>query len=528
MKLKHNGKPYIFTHKADAIHYGDTLSGPELEEFGLRCLCQALDIRDNKYRLCNEDAKNMYDSDLIIQLDGRFLLGIIKYCEDLQSEAALVKLITGHPDEFKLHYPNAWKNFEESGGVATPVFFLPKFFCLDTNGEKNIAGGRYEVTFTPYEARSPWLPTNGPELTEYEMYKGYAKSWTSGDFSFILDYVKMEFRGISDLSFLQLTSKAALIARIKHQTQIYRDRGYQFSAELVRNRTTNDCGILFWRQEQRYAFVQLEFKDNRIYRSYTMAPDGEFEPWTEDDQIVQNHDRHLLPFIKRSQLEFFIQAAWDADNISAFDKKYTEERTKDTYQWLMAQYGETMRDDGYYDVAYQLLFKYKEGSNEVEFITLFPNLYGAECHVKILEVFPWNNGMEATIKALFSANDSEFEFCFFATDYFDRQPDYQPGATLNIDLAATCANIEKNKDNDFSGEPQYSASNKGYPDMATFQTNIAGPIRIITFFDNIVLNTSICINKDTKLTIPLFFNADFMPRKGDAIEGLLWLTGSIF
>lgn len=560
MKLKIDGKPCVFTHKCEDEQQGTELTAAELEQFALESFMEALKYTNKNFAECHAEAKEKYDSDLIIKFDGRYLLGFVKYFESEEEEREFLKLIYGDSGYFESHYPNAWKNYQESGGVVTPVFYFPRFYCIDTQGERNIAGGEYEIEFLDYEPRCPWLPATGDALSEYAMYEGYAQSWESGDDTFMRDYVLMEFRGESELSFFQFSSKAGLLARVKHQHEIMEAKGIEFTSQLVRRVKDGETGILFWRNGKRLCFVQLAIQDNRITRSYTLSPDGDFEKWKPGDRIVQSHGDHLLPFVHPDRIDDFISETWKRNQIFDLKKKTVEGSDFTPWNWVQAQYGETMRDDGFYDIAYQILFKYRDGDSSVEFVSLFPNLYGEVYRVKILEVMEWDNKMEATVRAVYEKDGSTFEFCFFATDYAYRSSKYVTGAELPIDLAGACNDLETVEkdvvlegesaikfltniggeiryDEDGNVEPvrmdasnltAYLDSDPGFPDMAAFRSPLIGKIRVVSFFQNFISIANICLNNDTGIRIPLFFNGKEMPKEGDSVCGTIWMTGSIF
>lgn len=559
MRLIVNGEPFVFTHKCSEDKAGTELTPAELEAFGQECLLEAFSRKFIDYRVCDADMKEETDADFVVSEDGRYLLGSVKYFDNRESEKEFLKEVTGAPEKFQKLYPNAWELYDGSGGEATPVFYVPTFECISTGGKKNIAGGRYYVSFAPYEPRSPWYPTSGPDLLEYEMYKGYAKSWYSGDDTFMRDYVLMEFRGFSEFSFLEYNSKAGLLAGVKSRYADPSEGKALKSWQLIQIPDSEEQGILFTQNNGNEFFIQLEFKDNRIYRSFTRKAPKEYERWEERRVIVQNHYNHLLPFINHSEIDSFLINAWDKGTHYDIKFKTVEGDDKIQYSWRSVMYGETKRDGHYYDIAYELLFKSKEDDTEVDFVTLFPNLYGEPHPVTILEVFEWDNQMEANVRASYKVDDREFVFWFFATDYYYRKDKYSVGAQLTIDLAASAYQIEAAQseivldgdaarnflaktdrepklDKDGNIEPvrfslrsltAYLDHHEEYPDMAEFQSPVVGDVSSIPFANKLINNAMICLNNETGIEIPLFFSSDFTPKKGDPVRGVLWMTGSI-
>lgn len=519
------------------------MSERELERFALECMTTALAYHNEKFEVCDTPQYDDMECDLIIEGDGRTVLGFITYFSDADECRSFIKQIHGPVEDFRSLYPDTWKRFSESDGKVTPIFFIPHFRCLDTEGRENICGCRYEVSFTPYEPLSPSLPTSGDKLSEYELYKGYADSWVTGDTTFMRNHVLMEFRGDSDLSFLQYTSKGWLLSRVEH---IYGDGALPhsiYSYKLVCNPETGENGILFYKYGRENAFVTLGFRYGRINRSYTKRVPQGLIPWELPIELNQTQYYHLLPFVDMADAGDLVQEGADTRKFYLFDFPLNLAEKLKGVEYLVLCYGERFRDGKYFDIAYQMLFRSRKGTPEVEFVTMFPNLFGVEVELTILDVIEWDNRLAATVKARYEKDGSQFDFWFFASDYFENRTLYRRGAKWVVDLAASSEKMEAGEakagvggtnesHNPFCGPENerttvWTEIDRSIPNLIEFQAPVQGEVHSTRFFGRNVNWCEVTINDATGLTIPLYFQGGFTPTPGTPIRGNIWLTGSI-
>lgn len=78
-------------------------------------------------------------------------------------------------------------------------------------------------------------------------------------------------------------------------------------------------------------------------------------------------------------------------------------------------------------------------SRQNSFASAYPLAKGEVYEATITKVFEWKNKYEAYVWATI---EDEFEFCFFATDYFCNKEKYQEGATLNLEVSALGVEVE--------------------------------------------------------------------------------------
>lgn len=541
MQLIIKGIPCAYTHECDEADRGRVMTAAELEEFAVQCLATSLRYVGVRFRMRDEKVAEEMGCDVLFESDGRWVMAHVRYFGDDQSaRREFLKRIHGPSDEFAALYPKAWKWYQKSGGKTTPIFYVPEFYCFETSGGENLCGGEYMVRFMPYECRSPQLPTGGPALSEYEMHKGYAESWATGNTDFMRDYVLMDFRGESELSFLQYTSKANLLARVEH---LYAEGAKPYSIytyKMAHLPDTDENGVIFYKHGEPDAFLKLEFKYGRIHRSICREVPKQWLPWGPKRDIAEDNSYHLLPFVHPDDIGDLVQEAADTRKFYIFDRELTPEEKELDVEYLVITYGEKFRDDKYFDIAYQMLFRSRRGTPEVEFLTMFPNLFGVEVELTILEVAEWKNKLAATVRARYENQGAAFEFWFFASDYFEDPRRYRPGARWVVDLAASVEAIDivmnaararaaalELGEQDLDYAVVFCESDGRIPNLAELQTEVRGEVHRTRFFGRDVNWCNVPLDAATGLEVPLYFGGSIIPETGAVIEGTVWLTGSI-
>jgi hypothetical protein len=196
----------------------------------------------------------------------------------------------------------------------------------------------------------------------------------------------------------------------------------------------------------------------------------------------------------------------------------------------------------------------EQKTNQV--VSFFPYFCSKKIRVRVETIWVWDNLLEATIKCSFG----EFEFSFFATDYFAHKDAYMPGNEIDIRIGAMGMHIEEGEHGfDFEGQkaidwlaklgeqPTYDENGQvkpihfnteqlvaflpgddKCPDEASFQSP-AGEIRERSFMDREFYETEIIIHRDEdEVSIPFIFRKEFVPEavKGTPIRGALWIVGA--
>lgn len=197
----------------------------------------------------------------------------------------------------------------------------------------------------------------------------------------------------------------------------------------------------------------------------------------------------------------------------------------------------------------------KENCNE--FVTIYPYLDGVRHKVVIDEVLEWENGLEATV----CGHIDEFEFAFFATDYYLNKELYKKGGELPVYLCALGIRVERGQSSfSFEGQqaidwlakmgrkPTYDKNgnvepvhfslknlvicantDEKAPDEFEFHSPIVGEIHkvgIIGIPFNVI---PILIKHDEDTEIPLYYQEEMFkdPRQGDTAQGYLWMMGRV-
>lgn len=214
----------------------------------------------------------------------------------------------------------------------------------------------------------------------------------------------------------------------------------------------------------------------------------------------------------------------------------------------------------YEDMSMLTLLAYSLESKTNYFISIYPKLHGKKILVKIEDVIDWDNQIEATV--ICSVGD--FDFAFFATDYYANKRAYCVGDTLSIEIAALGCKVEEaERGFTFEGQkaidwlakigkqPTYDEqgnvepirfsteklvaffnSDDKCPDEAQFQSPISNlctdRLLGIEFYKG-----DVCIHRDeddNAMDIPLYFRKDFVPsvRNSDPLRGWMWLVGNIY
>ena len=195
-------------------------------------------------------------------------------------------------------------------------------------------------------------------------------------------------------------------------------------------------------------------------------------------------------------------------------------------------------------------------------MSTYPVTKGKSYYVIIDKVIEWDNQIEATVYC----SIGEFEFAFFATDYYCNKELYITGNKIAVDLSALGLNIEEGQrgfqfegqqaidwlakigkeptyDNDGNVEPikfsmenlvAFFNKNSKWPDEAEFQSP-AEDLNALSILDIDFFKTDVKIcRRETDdgeliVSIPLYFRKEFLPtvQKGDPIRGWLWISGSI-
>ena len=551
MKLRIKGKTYIYNHECSPEQSGNKMTRDDMQTFVTDCLIESFELKGVKCIRHTPDFNS--EADFSYNKAGETVCGVVKYIVDQSEGERIVHELFLR--NFETEFPRLTEGFYKHGSV--PIFFFAEAKCLDNDKNIPIAGGSFEITYHPLQMLYEDIPTKGGNMSEYDMYKGYAESWCSDDLSFIRDYVATFFGGTSELAFDEITSKKGLIKHIEHQHKRWKIRHTHIWPVLVKDTDTGKKGILIQSNGEDVCFVTLDFFNYRISRSHTFAPPKNYVLWEKAYELYQTHGDHHAPFVGDEELRSFLSemmkdstVCLTTDTDVSFDKGVESLTRVASLKYI----GDRDIDD----MGYLALIAYNPAEETNEFISCYPYLQGKSILVEVVDVLEWDNQIEATIKCKYSANDEDFVFHFFATDYYFNKEQYKIGAKLNIGLAASSSNVkeashgfkfEGQKAVDFLAkigkEPSYDENGEiepvnfstenliafiphdsKCPDMAEFQSPTR-EFKYDSFWGNSVNTCLIKLNTDTGIEVPLYFNDDFEPKNGEPITGWLWLTGRL-
>lgn len=552
MKLRIKGKQYVYTHECNPSEKGLRLSKSDMQIFVTDCLIKSYEIRGTDCIRHTPDFNS--EADFSYNKLGKTVCGVVKYGLSKEEESDLFSILFNE-DRFKEVFPQLYKGFREYNSY--PVFYFAEAKCIDTNDGSPIAGGRFEIVWTPIQPLYTVIPTSGPNISEFEMYQGYARSWETGDVSFIEKYVSPWFEGVSELSFDCTTSKAEQIALIKSQHESWKLRHVSIKAKLIKDTDSGDKGILMLLNGKPSGFVVLKFKYYRISRSETRVPPTNYVEWKVKHELYQTHGDHHAPFVNDEDLHGFLKEMMEDSSICLkldTEVKFDENNPIQTRTVSLKYIGNEDIDD----IAYLALVAYNPIDHTNVFISCYPYLKGVPVKVEIIDILEWDNKLEATIQCRYSVDDEDFDFHFFATDYYFNKDYYKIGAKVEISLAATSGNVkEASKGFTFEGqqaidflakmgekptynehgevEPlRFSTENlvaflphdERCPDMAEFQSP-TWDFFYDTFYGNDVNRCIIKLHNDPNIEVPLYFNDGFEPKNGEPITGWVWLSGRL-
>jgi len=273
-------------------------------------------------------------------------------------------------------------------------------------------------------------------------------------------------------------------------------------------------------------------------------------------ELYQNHGDHIEAIMPTQQfIENHLQQI--ISNSEFFQKVKTEVSDEEMKNQLTDVFS-LKHNEG--DMNMLTLLAYSPKRQVNMFMSVYPLLKGNVVKLKVEKVYEWFNQVEATI--ICSVGD--FEFAFFATDYYANKQSYSVGNELEIELAAlACQFEEAQRGFTFEGQQaidwlakmgeQPTYNDKGEvepihfsmeklvayinhdekcPDEAEFQSPIShisstSLLKIDFYKGDIVIHRD--DETDAEIVVPIYFRKDFFSnvQESDPVRGWLWLTGQL-
>lgn len=273
-------------------------------------------------------------------------------------------------------------------------------------------------------------------------------------------------------------------------------------------------------------------------------------------ELYQNHGDHIDAIMPTAQfMKDYLQRTISDSKVL---KKVRSEVTAEDMDGVRTDVFSLVSGDG--DMAMLTLLAYSPKSKTNYFMSIYPTLRGRNYMVKIEDVIEWDNQVEATV--ICSVGD--FEFAFFATDYYANKRSYCVGDTLSIEIAALGCKVEEaERGFTFEGQkaidwlakigkqPTYDEqgnvepirfsteklvaffnSDDKCPDEAQFQSPISN-LSTDSLLEVPFYKGDVSIHRDeddNAVGIPLYFRKDFVPsvKNSDPLRGWMWLIGKIY
>ena len=146
MKLRIKGKQYVYTHECNPSEKGLRLSKSDMQIFVTDCLIKSYEIRGTDCIRHTPDFNS--EADFSYNKLGKTVCGVVKYGLSKEEESDLFSILFNE-DRFKEVFPQLYKGFREYNSY--PVFYFAEAKCIDTNDGSPIAGGRFEIVWTPIQ-----------------------------------------------------------------------------------------------------------------------------------------------------------------------------------------------------------------------------------------------------------------------------------------------------------------------------------------------------------------------------------------
>lgn len=549
MKLLVQGKPYIYTHTCSSGEEGRILSREELEAFALSSLIKSYELKNIK--VSRHDADFNSGADFSFIKFGRTICGKVKYIEN---EDEIYEDIRKMHSDKESYNPRMKDGFEKHGSI--PRIYYAELKCVSSQDGSKVAGGDYEITYHPIQWLHSEKHTNVANISEIELIRGYAVAWANGGEVFFDQYLSPYFTADSELSFEAITSKTEYIDHFLSLHKKWWEQGVKIETELISDDNSDENGVLIKVNGIATGFVTLTISDFRISHAHTQKVPNQYSQWDTEVSLYQTHGDHHAPFLTDKELLPFLRA-----EVSTGQPKHridTDVRLDEKRDVKTTVFSVELGKDSPI-IKYLCLLAYDQQDNKNLLMSAYPYLPGKPTMVKILDVLEWDNRIEATIKCRYTNDDGdEFDFHFFATDYYFNKQLYSLGNEVEIALVASCGNaripskgfyfkgqeaidflskLEKEPTYDENGEVEpvnfstekliaFLPHDDKCPDEAEFQSPTKKNIISEDHFndDTCIQSCLICLNADSQLWIPLFHN-DINHVVGNPIAGNLWISG---
>lgn len=554
-----NGEPVFHTHECLEERKGKVMTAEELHDFAVQVLMKEYSDTNAEVGKYEKGAPN--EADFYFVNSGKrpnFSVGV--------SGVKKVNVLVVCKDDTDIDISNidtSWMVDEYHRTGAIPRVTIVNTWCIYDNDDSEddetpICGGEfcfkyYSVSLLPDEENKP-LDT---KLSDIELAAKFCDAWSNLDASIIEPYLDKDFHYGSEWVFDELPSRAEYLDYLEAKLNDVIPTRDEMKIRIGRNHQTGEVAVLILYGNTLSALA-ITTRDGRITSGRMKKFSDRLKVINPEEELYMNHGDHL-------------DCIMSADSIM---DKHLQAILKDSKYWKTTRSFVTTSE--MYE-EYTKVFSLMYGLGDVkllvtiaasteddtdEFMSIYPIGKGQPTEVKIDKVIEWDNQIEATV----FCSIGEFEFAFFAIDYYCNKHKYKVGETISVDLSALGMHVEEaQRSFQFEGQqaidwlakigekPKYDENgniepvkfsmeklvaflntNLKCPDEAEFQSP-AGEIETTSILGIDFYKTTITVcrrytdNGELEVSIPFYFRQDFFPtvQENDPIRGLLWVTGSV-
>lgn len=555
MRLIKNSEPVFHLHKCSENRKGKEMTAQELHDFAVEALMEEYAMTKAEVMKYVKQTDNVADFYFInTGIRPNFSTG--KY------GSKKVNIIVVYQDEINpdlSEVDTSWLIEQYNRNSEIPRVIFASAWCVDgkDSGKPAICGSSFCFKYYPVSVIPDQVNAELPDrLSDIQLAAKYAEAWNRLDASILEPYLDKDFHYASDWVFDQMPCRYEFMDYFIKKLETFSRDGVQPKAYVGRDRKTGDVAVLL--QFKELDALTITTNNGRITSARMQEYDSRFEPFDPSDELYMNHGDHLECIMPAQKL--LIDHLQDIIKESKlWNKAYTEVSMDELYKTKTDVFS-LMYGDG--EIRIFKLLAYNEANNTNEIVSLFPVCTGSPVEVKIERVIEWDNQLEATVYC----SIDDWEFAFFAIDYYCNKDKYKVGERLSIDLSAMAMSAaEGQRELKLEGEhavnwhtrlgeqptyredgtPEpvvfnmenlvaYINKDSKCPDEAEFQSPV-GPIESTSILGVDFYKTRIIVrrfesdDKETETIVPLYFRQEFYKdiREGDPLHGMLWMIGQI-
>ena len=541
-KIK-NSEPVFHTHKCADADKGRQMTEDELRSFIVECLMEEYADTGAVVTRLERRSDDMPDF-TFTSMDK--IISVAVRCTGLRSYDI--------PD-----FDPSWmqEDYRKTGRI--PRLTIVRCWCVADGvkgGEPAVCGGVFcllsqSFSLLPDEVN----PELEKHLSDLELADKYAQAWKEFDAEIVKPYLDKDFHYSSEWVYDELPSRFEFMDYFKGKLISIADGNDYPRITLMRSRREHKCALKI-AQRKATNYLLLKMDDGRITSARMAEHADGYEEADLDDNLYQGHGNHIEAVMDSD--EFMHNRFQEVMNNSKLFKtsrmRFSDEDIDNEKVSILAlRHGE-----GDMSFLSEIAFVFRKQQNL--FVSTFPMMKGDDIEVTIDRIHVWDNLVEATV----DCSVGEFEFSFFAVDYYANASKYKVGEKITVSLAALAMRASLSPDS-FSFEGQqavdwlaktgqkpdydengnvkpvvfglrnlvsYLALDRRGPDEAEFQSPVSGleseSLLGIDFWKSeITVHRS--LDGDSEIHLPLYFRKDMIPdvKEDDPVRGWLWMTGYI-